>query len=337
MEVELRVLINGFGRIGRLILREWLTNKYNDLDIVAINDLSCASVASHLLKYDSVHGVLNADIKENGHEIIVNEKKICYFSDANPSDIPFKELGIDVVLECTGKFKSREKCKVYTDAGVKKIIISAPGEDVDRTVVFGVNSCDITKSDTFISNASCTTNCLAPLVKVLKDTVGIEYGDMVTVHSYTGDQRLVDMGHSDLRRSRAAACNIVPTSTGAAKAIALIFPEFKGKLHGSAIRVPVQDVSLVNFTFLSKKNTSVEEINSLMKTAAEGSLKGVLKYSDLPLVSSDFKTSTFSSVFDAPLTNVQNDNLCTVVSWYDNEYGFACRMLDLASLLKNFL
>lgn len=333
----MRAFINGFGRIGRLILREWLTNKYKDLDIVAINDLSRSSVAGHLLKYDSVHGVLNADVKTNESKIIINENEINYFSEANPSNIPFKKLGIDVVLECTGKFKSREKCKVYTDTGVKKVIISAPGENVDKTIVFGVNSCDITKGDTYISNASCTTNCLAPLIKVLKDTVGIECGDMLTVHSYTGDQRLVDMGHHDLRRGRAAACSMVPTSTGAAKAIELIFPEFKGKLHGSAIRVPVPDVSLVNFTFLSKKNTSIEKINNIMKIASEGNLKGILGYSELQLVSSDFKTSAFSSVFDASLTHVQNDKLCTIVSWYDNEYGFSCRMLDLASLLKKFL
>lgn len=332
----MNIAINGFGRIGRLILREWLNKKYKNLNIVAINDLSCSAVASHLLKHDSVHGTLNIEVSKSDNEIIADGHKICYSSEANPENLHWEKLGVDIVLECTGKFKTKEKCLPYFNMGVKKIIISAPGENVDKTIVYGVNDNAITSSDNIISNASCTTNCLAPLVKVLKDTIGIEYGDMLTVHSYTGDQRLVDMGHTDLRRSRSAGCNIVPTSTGAAKAISLIFPEFKGKLHGLAVRVPVPDVSLVNFTFLSKKCTSIEEINNLMRIASDTYLKGILSYSDEPLVSSDFISSTFSSIVDTNLTNVQNGNLCTIISWYDNEYGFSCRMLDIAQKVSQF-
>ncbi len=334
----MKIAINGFGRIGRLVFRELALNTISDLDIVAINDLSCSSVASHLLKYDSVHGRLNAEISCEENKIICNGKKIHYSSITSPDNLDtWRDLGVDLVLECTGKFKSKEKCVGYIKNGAKKIIISAPGENVDKTIVFGVNDDCITKDDNVLSCASCTTNCLAPLVKVLKDSVGIESGDMLTIHSYTGDQRLVDMSHTDLRRSRAAACNIVPTSTGAAKAIGLIFPDLVGKLHGYAMRVPTPNVSFVNFTFVSKRNTSTEEINDLMKSAAETYLCGILYYNDEKLVSSDFISTKYSSIFDSTLTNVQNGNLCTVASWYDNEYAFACRMIDIATKLFNYM
>lgn len=334
----MKIAINGFGRIGRLVFRELAENNFSNLNVVAVNDLSCSSLSSHLLRYDSVHGRFDANISCKENEIICNEKKIYYSSIKSPENLEiWRDLGVDIVLECTGKFKSKEKCSGYIENGAKKIIISAPGKNVDKTIVFGVNDNCITKNDDVLSCASCTTNCLAPLVKVLKDSVGIISGDMLTIHSYTADQRLVDMSHTDLRRSRAAACNIVPTSTGAAEAIGIIFPDLTGKLHGYAMRVPTPNVSFVNFTFLSERKTSIKEINSLMKDAAETHLSGILGYNDEKLVSSDFISTKYSSIFDSTLTNVQDGNLCTVTSWYDNEYAFACRMIDLAKKLTEYV
>ena len=327
----MRVAINGFGRIGRLVFREWLSGRYKNLDIVSVNDLSSSSVTSHLLKYDSTHGVLPYDIDARDNEIVVNGKSVRHTSKQDANDLDLSD--VDLVFECTGKYKSRKTCGAYINAGSKKVLISAPGEDVDFTVVYGVNDDKLSNDHVFISNASCTTNCLAPLIKVLDRSVGIQCGHMSTVHSYTCDQRLVDAGHKDLRRARAAASNIIPTSTGAAKAIGLIFPELSGKLHGSALRVPVQNVSLVEFTFISKVATSVEEINALMLKASNSDLNGVLGYSNKQLVSSDFNTTRYSATFDSTLTSVVDETLCTVVAWYDNEYGFSCRMLDVAERL----
>ncbi len=324
----MKIAINGFGRIGKLILREYLTGNYKDIEIALINDCSCAKVASHLLKYDSTHGILPYDVQYTENELIVGGAHIRYTSERDPSCLVLDD--VDLVLECTGKYKSKEKCQAYFAAGCKKVLISAPGDEVDLTVVYGVNDDKITKNQKVLSNASCTTNCLAPLIKVMDRSIGISYGHMLTIHSYTGDQRLVDSGHTDLRRARAAANNMVLTSTGAANAIGLIFPDLVGKLHGSAVRVPVPDVSLVDFSFVSEKPTTREEINALMLEASQKDLKGILGYNDLPLVSSDFITSKFSSIFDATQTSVTKDNLCTIVGWYDNEYGFACRMLDVA-------
>lgn len=331
--MHVKIAINGFGRIGRLILRELITGNYPGLDVVMINDASCSKVASHLLKYDSTHGTMHNTIEYDEDSITIDGKRIKYTSDRNIENLSF--CGIDLVLECTGKFKSSEACANHFRVGAKKVLISAPGENVDFTVVYGVNDDKLTANHKIISNASCTTNCLAPVVKVLDESVGIECGHMVTVHSYTGDQKIVDTGHTDLRRARAAASNIVPTSTGAAKAIGLIFPHLSGKLHGAAVRVPVQDVSLIDMSFIAKRDTSADEINNLMRQASCNALKNVLAYNDIPLVSSDFITSRASAVFDATQTSVTNGRLCSVLAWYDNEYGFSCRMLDVANVLAS--
>lgn len=314
-----------------MVVREWLTGNYKNADIVAVNDLSPTTVTSHLLKYDSTHGILPYEVESTADEIIVNGKHVRYSSEQDINNLNWQD--VDLIFECTGKRCCGEKCKSYITSSNKKVLISAPGEKVDFTVVYGVNDNQLSKDHTIISNASCTTNCLAPLIKVLNRNLGIKCGHMSTIHSYTGDQRIVDAGHKDLRRARAAANNIVPTSTGAAKAIGLIFPELTGKLHGSALRVPVQNVSLVELTFISKKATSVNEINDMMLEASKTDLRGILGYNDKPLVSSDFNTTKYSSTFDATLTNVLDETLCTVVAWYDNEYGFSCRMLDVAERL----
>jgi len=324
----MNVAINGFGRIGRLILREWLTGNYGEINIVLINDSSCSSVASHLLKYDSVHGVLPNEVQCTEDSIIIDGKSIRYTSERDASKLPLEN--VDLVFECTGKYRSKEKCQAHFAAGCKRVLISAPGENVDYTVVYGVNHDGLKPEHKVISNASCTTNCLAPLVKVLHESIGIESGYMSTVHSYTGDQKLVDAGHVDFRRARAAANNIIPTSTGAAKAIGLIFPELIGKLHGVAIRVPVPNVSLVQLTFIAKRDTYAQEINDLMLQSSLNELKGTLGYNDKPLVSSDFNSTRYSSIFDSTQTDVVDGKLCTVTAWYDNEYGFSCRMLDVA-------
>ncbi|MHA1518048.1 MAG: type I glyceraldehyde-3-phosphate dehydrogenase [Alphaproteobacteria bacterium] len=325
-----RVAINGFGRIGRLTFRAFLEAGRNDLDFVAINDLGSADMNALLLEFDSVHGrypgrvtVADGRLKADGQDIAV-------LSEANPEKLPWGELGIDIVMECTGRFTKRETAAQHLDAGAKRVLVSAPCSGADLTVVYGVNDGKLTQKDRVVSNASCTTNCLAPVAKVLSDIVGIEAGYMTTVHAYTGDQRTVDTLHKDPRRARASAVNLIPTSTGAAKAVGLVLPELQGKLDGAAIRVPVPNVSLVDLTFQASRVTTAEEINEAMVEAAEGPLKGVLGVNDKPLVSSDFNHDALSSVFDATGTQVINGSFCRVVSWYDNEWGFSNRMNDTA-------
>ncbi|MCL4468937.1 MAG: type I glyceraldehyde-3-phosphate dehydrogenase [Deltaproteobacteria bacterium] len=324
----MKVGINGYGRIGRIVHRISLQRK--DIEIAAINDITDAKTLAHLLKYDSVHGTLNATVQAEENALTVDGKKTSISSFRNPGDIPWKDLGIDVVVESSGLFTDREKAQLHFKGGAKKVIISAPAKDPDITIVLGVNhkSYDAKKHN-IISNASCTTNGLAPIVKVLNDNLGIENAFMTTVHSYTNDQRILDLPHKDLRRARAAAISMIPTTTGAAKALHLVIPEVKGKLDGISIRVPTFDVSIVDLSATVKKSTSVEEVNALFKKAADGELKGILGYSDQPLVSIDYRGTHFSTVLDSLLTKVINGTLVKVFSWYDNEWGFSTRMVDL--------
>lgn len=333
--MTIRVAINGFGRIGRNILRALYESEKNyDLKIVAINDLGDANINAHLLKYDTAHGRFNAKVENTDDTITVNGDLIKVTSERNPADLPWKELEIDVVFECTGIFQSKEAASPHIDAGAKKVIISAPAKGVDATIVYGVNEDTITPDMTVISNASCTTNCLAPFAKVLNDAIGIESGLMNTIHAYTNDQRLSDVYHTDLRRARAAAMSMIPTKTGAAAAVGLVVPELAGKVDGLAVRVPTINVSLVDLTFIAKKDTSVDEVNNAIReaVAAGGSLAEVLDVNDEPLVSVDFNHIPFSSNFDATETRVTG-RLVKVMSWYDNEWGFSNRMLDNAVLL----
>ncbi|MDC0349236.1 type I glyceraldehyde-3-phosphate dehydrogenase [Alphaproteobacteria bacterium] len=327
---KVKVAINGFGRIGRLILRAIYESKRDDIEVVAINDLSGVKTSAHLLKFDSVHGVFPFDVTHDEKSVTVQGHKISVFSERSPENLPWKNLDIDILMECSGHFTAREKAQLHLDAGAKKVLISAPAKGEDRTVVYGVNHEDLTASDKIVSNASCTTNCLAPMACVLDDTVGIEKGYMTTIHAYTGDQCLVDSVHKDLHRARAAALSMIPTSTGAAKAVGLVLPQLKGKLDGTAIRVPTPNVSVVDFTFVSKKNTTTEELNEAIKKAAQGAMKGVLDFVALPLVSVDFNHNPHSSLFDGAQTQVVEGNLCRVLSWYDNEWGFSNRMNDTA-------
>jgi glyceraldehyde 3-phosphate dehydrogenase len=331
----MRVAINGFGRIGRNVCRALFEeNKHNDIELVAINDLGDATTNAHLLKYDTAHGRFSKDVLVEGDNIIVDGKKIRICSQRNPADLPWKELKVDVVMECTGFFCSKESASAHIKAGASKVVISAPGaSDVDATVVYGINQGILKSSDTVVSNASCTTNCLAPIVDVLHNNIGLEHGLMTTIHSYTNDQVLTDVYHSDLRRARSATQSQIPTKTGAAAAIGLVLPELKGKLDGFAVRVPTINVSAVDLTFVAKRDTTVEEINKLMKEASDGYLKGVLGYTDLPLVSSDFNHTSESSTYDASQTKVMAGNLVKVFSWYDNEWGFSNRMLDTSKHL----
>ncbi|MBS1001857.1 type I glyceraldehyde-3-phosphate dehydrogenase [Acetobacter persici] len=336
--MAVKIAINGFGRIGRLVLRGIIESGRTDVVPVAINDLGSVSDNAHLLSYDSVHSRLPADVKVDGNKLIIKAHgrtwdPITVSAERDPSKVPFQ--GVDVAMECTGLFTSKEKAGQLLAAGARKVIISAPGTDADATIVYGVNQNVLTPDMTVISNASCTTNCLAPVAKVLEDTFGIERGYMVTIHSYTGDQRTVDTLHKDLRRARAAALNMIPTSTGAARAVGLVLPQLKGKLDGTAIRVPTANVSLVSLDFVPKKVPgSVEEVNAAIKAAAsEGPLKGILAYSDAPLVSSDFNHTLASSSFDATQTTlVDGGKLVRICSWYDNEWGFSNRMSDTAAL-----
>lgn len=333
--MTIRVAINGFGRIGRNILRALYESEKNyDLKIVAINDLGDANINAHLLKYDTAHGRFNAKVENTDDTITVNGDLIKVTSERNPADLPWKELNIDVVFECTGIFQSKEAASAHIDAGAKKVIISAPAKGVDATIVYGVNHQDITPDMTVISNASCTTNCLAPFAKVLNDEIGIESGLMNTIHAYTNDQRLSDVYHTDLRRARAAAMSMIPTKTGAAAAVGLVVPELAGKVDGLAVRVPTINVSLVDLTFIAKKDTTVEEVNNAIRNAvaAGGPLAEVLDVNDEPLVSVDFNHIPFSSNFDATETRVTG-RLVKVMSWYDNEWGFSNRMLDNAVIL----
>ena len=332
--MTIKVAINGFGRIGRMVLRShYEGGKKHKLQFVAVNDLGDAATNAHLLKYDTAHGKFPARVEVKEKNIVVNGDSIQVVAERDPAKLPWKSLGVDVVLECTGLFTSKAKASAHLAAGARKVIISAPGEkDVDRTVVYGVNHKSLKGSDTVISNASCTTNCLAPLVKALDDRIGVVSGLMTTIHSYTNDQVLTDVYHKDLRRARSATHNQIPTKTGAAAAVGLVLPHLNGKLDGFSIRVPTLNVSLVDLTFVAKKKTSVEEVNAAVKQAAEGDLKGVLEYSTEPLVSSDFNHNPASSVFDATITKVSDGTLVKVYSWYDNEWGFANRMLDVAAV-----
>lgn len=328
--MTVRIAINGFGRIGRTITRAMLQRDV-DVELVAINDLTDINTLAHLFKYDSVHGRLDQDIRVEGNHLLIDDQKIRVCAERDPAQLPWKEEKVDVVLECTGIFREKSKAMAHIEAGASKVIISAPGKNVDATVVLGVNDSVLDQEGLqVISCGSCTTNCLAPLAKVLNDGVGIEKGQMTTVHAYTADQRLLDAPHSDMRRARAAALSMVPTSTGAAVAVSLVLPELKGKLDGMAIRVPTPNVSLVDLTFTAGRDTSAEEINELVRKAAEGPLKGILAYETDELVSIDMNGNPHSSIFDAPLTKVQDGNLVKVLSWYDNESGFSNRMLELA-------
>ena len=328
--MTIKVAINGYGRIGRNILRaHYESGKQHDIQIVAINDLGPVETNAHLTRYDTAHGKFPGTVKVEGDCLIVNGDRIRVFAQRDPAQLPWGELGVDVVLECTGFFTSKEKAGAHLKAGAKKVIISAPGgKDVDATIVYGVNHNVLTSAMTVISNASCTTNCLAPLVKPLNDTLGVVTGLMTTIHAYTNDQVLTDVMHEDLRRARSATMSMIPTKTGAAAAVGLVLPELNGKLDGFAIRVPTINVSLVDLSFVAKRDTTVDEVNSIMKTAAESAgMKGILAYNTAPLVSVDFNHDSHSSTFDATLTKVSG-NLVKVSSWYDNEWGFSNRMLD---------
>ena len=333
--MTVRLAINGFGRIGRLVMRSIIESGRKDVRIVGINDLGSAEMNGHLLKYDSVHGVLNEDVKVDGDTIDVGYGPIKVSAERDPENLPWGDIGVDIAMECTGFFTKRDDAAKHIAAGAKKVLISAPGKEVDQTIVYGVNSDLLTAEDTVVSNASCTTNCLAPVADVLNKTVGIEKGFMTTVHSYTGDQRPLDALHSDPRRARAAALNIIPTSTGAAAAVGLVLPELVGKLDGTSVRVPTPNVSLIDLTFTSGRDTTVEEINLAMKEASEGRLNGVLGYNTLPLVSTDFNHNPASSSFDATQTQVVGGNFVRVLSWYDNEWGFSSRMPDTAVAMMN--
>ncbi|MFY0597937.1 MAG: type I glyceraldehyde-3-phosphate dehydrogenase [Cognatishimia sp.] len=324
--MTLNIAINGFGRIGRNVLRAIIENGVEDVNVVAINDLAPAATLAHLLQFDSVHGRLNADIQVEDDAMIINGKRIALTAIRNPEELPW--AGVDIAYECTGIFTTRDSAAKHLKNGSKRVLISAPGKEVDRTVVFGVNDKELTADDVIVSNASCTTNCLAPVAKILDDTFGIKTGYMTTIHAYTGDQPTHDAAHKDLYRARAAAESMIPTSTGAARAISEVLPHLKGRLEGSAIRVPTVNVSLVDLTFVPEKAATVEAINAAIKEAAEGPLKGVLAYEERPLVSVDFNHDPHSSTFAAPQTSVTSEGLVRVVSWYDNEWGFSCRMIN---------
>jgi glyceraldehyde 3-phosphate dehydrogenase len=328
--MTVRVGINGFGRIGRLALRAIIESGRKDIEVVGINDLGPIDSNAHLLKHDTVHGNLPGDVTVKGDIIDAGIGPMKVIAERDPTKLPWGDLNVDIVYECTGIFADLEKASQHLTAGAKKVLISAPASGVELTVVYGVNHDKITNNHTVISNASCTTNCLAPVADVLNKTLGIEKGYMTTVHSYTGDQSLVDTLHSDLRRARSAALNMIPTSTGAARAVGLVLPELNGKLDGTAIRVPTPNVSMIDFNDITKKDTTPEEVNAAMKEAADGPLKGVLGYFDGPFVSGDFNHNPLSSCFDSTQTQVVEGNMVRVLSWYDNEWGFSNRMSDTA-------
>jgi len=335
--MALRVAINGFGRIGRLILRAIVESGRRDIEIVNVNDLGPVETNAHLLRYDSVHGRFPASVSVDGNYMIAAGHKIKVTAEKDPAQLPHKELDVDVAMECTGIFTSKDKASAHLKAGAKRVIIGAPADGVDLTVVFGVNHSKLTKEHLVISNGSCTTNCLAPIAMVLNDTVGIEKGFMTTIHSYTNDQPSQDALHKDLYRARAAALSIIPTSTGGAKAIGQVLPELKGKLDGVSVRVPTPNVSLVDLKILAKRATTVDEINNAMKAAAKGPLKGVLDIVEAPLVSSDFNHNPASSSFALDQTKVIEGNFVSVMSWYDNEWGFSNRMADVAAVLAKLI
>ncbi len=336
--MTVKVAINGFGRIGRLVARAMIERGGDDLELVAINDLADAKSNAWLFSRDSVHGKYPGTVTAEGQDLVIDGKRIRVTAERDPANLPHAELGVDLVLECTGFFTDRASCQKHLDAGAKKVLISAPGKNVDLTVVYGVNHDKLSAEHTIVSNASCTTNCLAPVAKVLNDAIGIERGLMTTVHAYTNDQKILDQIHPDLRRARAAAMSMIPTTTGAARAVGEVLPELKGKLDGSAIRVPVPDVSLVDLTFTPARDVTRDEVNAFLKAEAEdGPLKGVLVYSDEPLVSIDLMHSPQSSTVDSLETAVIDGKLVRVVSWYDNEWGFSNRMVDTATAMAKFL
>ncbi|TMP38851.1 type I glyceraldehyde-3-phosphate dehydrogenase [Pseudoalteromonas rubra] len=333
----INIAINGYGRIGRNVLRALYEAGQNDqIKIVAINDLAPAQTNAHLTQFDSVHGRFNFPVELKDNTLIVGEDEITLTQERDPAQLPWGDLNVDIVLECTGLFTSRETAGKHIAAGAKKVIVSAPGTDMDATVVHGVNSNVLNADSNIISNASCTTNCLAPVAKALNDTIGIEQGSMTTIHAYTNDQNLCDVYHKDLYRARSATQSMIPTKTGAAKAVGLVLPELAGKLDGMAVRVPTVNVSLVDLTFIAKRETSAEEVNEILKGAADGAMAGILEYNTLPLVSVDFNHNPASSVFDATQTKVDG-KLVKVMAWYDNEWGFSNRMLDQVKALGQFL
>ena len=331
--MSIRVSINGFGRIGRNILRAIHESGRNDISVVALNDLGPVETNAHLLKYDSVHGQFPGDISVHGNSLDIGSGPIQVLSERDPTKLPWGDLGVDVALECTGIFSNREDAAKHLTAGARKVLISAPGQDVDMTVVYGVNHHKLTATHEVVSNASCTTNCLAPVASILNETFEIEHGFMTTVHAYTLDQSILDTLHKDLRRARGAGTSMIPTSTGAARAVGLVLPELRGKLDGTAVRVPTANVSMIDLTVVTKKATTSEEINDAMQKAASGALVGTLSYTDEPLVSIDFNHNPASSIFDASGTKVINGTFCRVLAWYDNEWGFSNRMGDVAALL----
>jgi glyceraldehyde 3-phosphate dehydrogenase len=335
--MSIRVAINGFGRIGRLTLRAIVEAGRKDIEVVAINDLAPVETNAHLLRFDSVHGRFPAEVKVEGDKISCGNGTIKVTAIKDPTQLPWKELGVDVAMECTGIFTAKEKAKTLLDAGAKCVLVSAPSDGADLTVVYGVNHDKLTKEHKVVSNASCTTNCLAPVAKVLNDAVGIEKGFMTTIHSYTNDQPTLDQVHKDLYRARAAALNMIPTSTGAAKAVGLVLPELKGKLDGVAIRVPTPNVSVIDFKFVAKRATTPDEINGAVKRAAEQQLKGILGYTDVKNVSGDFNHDPRSSIFHMDQTKVMDGTLVRVMSWYDNEWGFSNRMADTAVAMGKLL
>jgi glyceraldehyde 3-phosphate dehydrogenase len=335
--MAVRVAINGFGRIGRNVLRAIFESGRKDIEVVAINDLGPVETNAHLLRFDSVHGRFPHEVAVDGDTINVGAGKIKVTAHKDPTHLPHKDLGVDIVLECTGIFTSRDKAAMHLAAGAKRVIISAPAEGADLTVVYGVNHDKLTKEHLVVSNASCTTNCLAPVAKVLNDAIGIDHGFMTTIHSYTGDQPTLDTLHKDLYRARAAALSMIPTTTGAAKAVGLVLPELKGKLDGSAIRVPTPNVSVVDFKFVAKRPTSKDEISAAIKHAAAQQMKGILGYTDQPNVSADFNHDSHSSVFHLDQTKVIDGTFVRVLSWYDNEWGFSNRMADTAVAMAKTL
>ncbi|WP_213608091.1 type I glyceraldehyde-3-phosphate dehydrogenase [Pseudoalteromonas sp.] len=333
----INVAINGYGRIGRNVLRAlYESAQNNEIKIVAINDLAPANVNAHLTQFDSVHGRFSQQVTLKDNTMLIGDDVITLTQERDPANLPWKALNVDIVLECTGLFTSREAANKHIEAGAKKVVVSAPGTDMDATVVYGVNSDVINADSNIISNASCTTNCLAPVAKAINDTVGIEQGSMTTIHAYTNDQNLSDVYHPDLYRARSATQSMIPTKTGAAKAVGLVLPELAGKLDGMAVRVPTINVSLVDLTFIAKRDTTIEEINQVVKAASEGPMKGILEYNELPLVSIDFNHNPASSIFDATQTRADG-KLVKVMAWYDNEWGFSNRMLDQVKALGAYL
>ena len=335
--MAIKIGINGYGRIGRNILRAiYESGRAAEFDVVAINDLGDSKANAHLTRRDTAHGNFPGTVEVDGDDMIVNGDRIKVFAERDPAKLPWGKLGVEVVFECTGFFRTRETAGKHIEAGAKKVVISAPGgSDIDGTFVYGVNHDDLTADHAIISNASCTTNCLAPLVKPLHETIGVKHGLMTTIHAYTNDQVLTDVYHSDLRRARSATMSQIPTSTGAAKAVGLVLPELNGKLDGFSMRVPTINVSAVDLTFVANRETSVDEVNEVLKAASEGSLKGILAYNDEPLVSVDFNHDPHSSAYDSTLTKVMGGTLVKVCSWYDNEWGFSNRMLDITVALVN--